>query len=79
MKATTISDTEHPLNSQILITELQSTINSIRNSSPGLGNISNIFIQQLPKAGPEYLLEYYNYSQMAFSPIDGMNLQLCPY
>ncbi|XP_043262527.1 uncharacterized protein LOC122403220 [Colletes gigas] len=45
---------------KILPTELKSALKSVKNSSPGPDNIPNIFIQQLPKAGINYLLDIYN-------------------
>lgn len=48
------------LNLKIELNELQSTLMSCKNSSPGPDGIPNILIKELPLVALKYLLELYN-------------------
>lgn len=55
-----ITEDISPINKPITIFELEESIGSLKNSSPGPDNIPNVFIKNLPQEAKTYLLAIYN-------------------
>lgn len=51
---------DSPLNVAITITELEDTLNNLKNGSPGPDNIPAMFLVNLPQKGKDFLLNMYN-------------------